>query len=595
MAKTYTWTGNADGSSWDLARNWSPSSAYPGESGTTDIVVINETSAATINFDVATATIGSLTLEGAGDPILALGANTLNVDGAVYIGAGGLTLAGGVLNAAGQNIKVQPGAALTGYGTVDAKEITYGGSGAGTVEASGGVLNLDLSGSTGTNYGLHLAINSALGGTLNINGSSTTTVHASTGISLTNADQTLEISGGTLALGGLNAAVNGGATVELAAGATLQEATGMVLGANSALTGAGVVDVGAAGGGKYFSGDGTVTATGELTFSHAVDPNGTTATAFDIANNGDSDLVFKGAVGTTSVDPSVTFAGTYSGTGVLDLSGAGDNAFHGVIDNFNAGDKIITPVQSGFLGNNEVSVSLINPDVVTVKSDGTTVDTLTFGNSTEAGDVFVSSGGVLETTYCFMAGTMIRTPDGEAAIETLKHGDLVVTADGAVKPVAWLGRQTISTVFADPLRVTPIRVKAGALGENTPSRDLLVSPDHALLIDGALIQAGALVNDTSIMRETSVPKVFTYYHVELDDHLLILAENAPAETFVDNVERLAFDNWAEYEALYPEGKSVEELPYPRAKSRRQVPVYIRVQIAERAQIIGAVADGAAVA
>jgi hypothetical protein len=110
---------------------------------------------------------------------------------------------------------------------------------------------------------------------------------------------------------------------------------------------------------------------------------------------------------------------------------------------------------------------------------------------------------------------------------------------------------------------------------------------HASLVEGALIQAGALVNGSSILRERNVPRVFTYYHVEVDDHSLILAENTPAETFVDNVDRLGFDNWAEHEALYPEGKPINELPYPRAKSHRQVPVSIRVMLGARAQAIGA--------
>ena len=94
---------------------------------------------------------------------------------------------------------------------------------------------------------------------------------------------------------------------------------------------------------------------------------------------------------------------------------------------------------------------------------------------------------------CFMPGTLVATPTGEQPVETLKIGDLVLTAEGQARPVRWMGRHTVSRLFADPQRVLPIRVTAGALGENVPVRDLLVSPDHALLVDGILVQAGALV------------------------------------------------------------------------------------------------------
>ena len=134
-------------------------------------------------------------------------------------------------------------------------------------------------------------------------------------------------------------------------------------------------------------------------------------------------------------------------------------------------------------------------------------------------------------------------------VEKLQVGDLVSTQDGREIPINWVGRQTVSTIFADKVRVLPIRIKAGALAENVPAQDLLVSPGHALLIDGNLIQSGALVNGSSIVRETNVPAVFTYYHVEVDDHSLILAENAPAETFVDNTDRMDFGNWNEYQEL----------------------------------------------
>jgi Hint domain len=249
------------------------------------------------------------------------------------------------------------------------------------------------------------------------------------------------------------------------------------------------------------------------------------------------------------------------------------------------------------IGNSYVFVAQAN-----VKDQSTTLSGIIIENTTTGkyflltdqqytGKIAGKNGDVTVTSYqdtiCFMAGTMIRTPDGEVAIETLKRGDLVLTNDGRSIPVDWLGVQTVALRFADKMRVLPIRVQAGAIAENVPSRDLLISPDHALLVEGALIQAGALVNGTSIVRETDVPTTFTYYHVEVEDHSLILAENTPAETFVDNVDRLGFDNWAEHEALYPNGKHVIELPYPRAKSHRQVPVSTRVMLGARAQAIHA--------
>ena len=189
-----------------------------------------------------------------------------------------------------------------------------------------------------------------------------------------------------------------------------------------------------------------------------------------------------------------------------------------------------------------------------------------------------TGGGV----SCFMPGTLVRTPDGQHVVESLAIGDPVLTADGTTKPVVWIGRQTVSRLFGDPLCVLPVRITAGALDENLPARDLLVSPDHALLVDGVLIQAGALVNDSTIRREQDVPTIFTYYHVELADHVLLLAEGVPAETFVDNVDRMAFDNWDEHLALYPQGLAIAELPLPRAKSHRQVPMATRARLARRA-------------
>ena len=191
--------------------------------------------------------------------------------------------------------------------------------------------------------------------------------------------------------------------------------------------------------------------------------------------------------------------------------------------------------------------------------------------------------GIVAGIGCFYAGTLIATPDGERAVETLAAGDLVLTASGAAKPIVWLGRSVISSRFADPARVAPIRIKAGALGENLPTRDLLVSPGHAILLDGVLVHAGAMVNGASIVRETDMPVVFTYYHVDLATHEIVLAEGAPAESFIDGVEEMDFQNWAERPATA--AATVEELAYPRAKSARQLPRATREMLAARAEAI----------
>jgi len=190
-----------------------------------------------------------------------------------------------------------------------------------------------------------------------------------------------------------------------------------------------------------------------------------------------------------------------------------------------------------------------------------------------------------DVAACFCAGARIATPDGERAVETLRIGDRVLTANGGVEPLVWIGRRRVHTRFADPLRLWPVRIAAGALGENLPAQDLLLSPDHALFLDGLLVHAGALVNGRTIVQHRPEGESFSYYHLEIDTHALIRANGALAETFVDNADRMAFDNWTEHETLYPGGRSVPELPYPRAKSARQVPRALRQRLAARAEAL----------
>lgn len=231
------------------------------------------------------------------------------------------------------------------------------------------------------------------------------------------------------------------------------------------------------------------------------------------------------------------------------------------------GGSTFTTYYQGVTGAGELIVS------------NTTADTARniFTNATYARDDALPTFNTIP--FCFLAGTRIATPGGAVAIETLKVGDPVLTPTGETRAVKWLFVQTVCTLFADPLGVAPIRIRTGALGCALPARDLLVSADHALLLDGVLVQAGALVNGATITRERDLPERFAYYHVELGDHALILAEGVPAETFVDNAGRRAFDNWRDYEAIHGDGEAIRELDLPRIKSPRQLPASLRALIA----------------
>jgi len=179
---------------------------------------------------------------------------------------------------------------------------------------------------------------------------------------------------------------------------------------------------------------------------------------------------------------------------------------------------------------------------------------------------------------CYCAGTRILTSTGEVAVEALRSGDLIITPEGP-QPVRWIGHNHVSTRFANPRRVLPIRIAAGALAQGQPARDLLVSPDHAMYLGSVLVQAAALLNGTTITRETNMPEQFIYYHVELPVHALIYAEGALSESFVDNLSRTNFQNWDG--RVMPE-TAIIEMDLPRAKSARQVPMTLRDLLASRA-------------
>ena len=137
------------------------------------------------------------------------------------------------------------------------------------------------------------------------------------------------------------------------------------------------------------------------------------------------------------------------------------------------------------------------------------------------------------------------------------------------------------TRFGPAERLMPVRFAAGSLGDGLPYTDLTVTADHGMLVGGVICHAGALVNGTTITRVplAEMGETYTVYHIETENHKISLANDAPAETFIDNVCRWVSDNYAEFEALYGDVPEMEELPYPRAMSARQVPNVIKGRLA----------------
>jgi autotransporter-associated beta strand protein len=192
-----------------------------------------------------------------------------------------------------------------------------------------------------------------------------------------------------------------------------------------------------------------------------------------------------------------------------------------------------------------------------------------------------------DVPYCLVQGTRVMTPQGEVAVEALRRGDRIVTlqADGRVgeSEVRWLGVQRLrAKAWRDP-RLMPVCIKAGALGEGLPMRDLYVSPDHGLLVDGHLVHAKALVNGQSIVQVERWVGDVVYWHVETQRHDVMLAEGVPNETLIDAVSRKRFDNYAEYEALYPVEPMIQTLRLPRVQFARQLPQPISDRLRGRAE------------
>lgn len=148
---------------------------------------------------------------------------------------------------------------------------------------------------------------------------------------------------------------------------------------------------------------------------------------------------------------------------------------------------------------------------------------------------------------CFSAGTLIRTPNGDLPVESLKAGDTVLTASGERRSVKWIGYRRLRRDVGGTAHET-IRIAAHAFAPERPAQDIVVSPNHAICLDlmgEVLILARDLVNGATVQRERGEEVVFWY--VELDSPDILLANNLPAGCVLALANRGLFEEAASTE------------------------------------------------
>jgi hypothetical protein len=292
----------------------------------------------------------------------------------------------------------------------------------------------------------------------------------------------------------------------------------------------------------------------------------------DLVLGQEGDDRLRGGSGDDSIDGGEGDDDIKAGSGDDEIAGGeGDDA----ISTGSGSDRVVF---EGDFGDDVISDFRPGTDVIdlTAFGDITSVEQLTF--TEEDGDTVITAeglpgsitvkgataaelkDGVSVEVACYLRGTMILTPQGERRIEDLSIGDKVITAQGASRPIRWIGSRSFATRFLKPgSRLLPVTIKAGALGEGAdgapiPRRDLRVSPGHSVLVDGVFVNADLLINGDTVLREEPAGDV-CYMHVELDSPDALIADGAASETYVNDGNRRQFENWRSYVLLYGEDHS----------------------------------------
>lgn len=171
-----------------------------------------------------------------------------------------------------------------------------------------------------------------------------------------------------------------------------------------------------------------------------------------------------------------------------------------------------------------------------------------------------------EIPVCFVRGSLIETIDGPRPIETLRAGDMIRTRDNGYKAISWIGSRAFRNDRSETMtRLSPIRIRSGALGKGVPSRDLYLSPQHRVLVRSkiaermfggpeVLVAVKHLLALPGIEQVTDFGEV-EYFHILFDQHEIVYADGLEAESLYTGPEALkALDPEARREILtiFPE-------------------------------------------
>jgi hypothetical protein len=442
------------------------------------------------------------------------GASGVYIEGDV----GTVTNSATIHGTAGSGVALNLGGSVdnTGTGRIEGYSGVRISSGAGTVTNFGTLLGTGTSG-LGARLNAGGSVDNSGAGLIEgasgvrIAGTAGTVTNAGTIVGTSNAGVYLA-SGGTIVDSG---AIIGGAGTAISLGG---------VGSNLVVLQAGFQLTGGIAGGLLATD--TVELAGTVGAAVTADYNGLTLTSFEnvlFGGGGYSTLLVSSTTGTLGV----TISGFDAATEIIDLTGIGDN---GTITNRDTDTDRITV--TGSLGS------------LTLQFDS--IDAINFSTSSDG------SGGTDLIPVCYCRGTQILTDLGEVAVEDLAIGDRVMTISGEVKPVKWVGYRAYDGRFVAGNRaMLPVRIAAGALADGVPVRDLCVSPGHALLVAGMLVRAEHLLNGATITQEEAVERI-EYFHVELEAHEIIIADGAPAESYIDCDNRGKFHNAGEFARLYPD-------------------------------------------